>query len=174
MCPLSRLTRSFALGAAQLGVLAVLVPSAIAIDPPTISPVTSPATSASWTFTWSAPIPDPGYALAGFRGGIDGALGPVAAGGASFSPVPDGSHTFSVQAVAAYIGPPPAQGEIPPPAEIVSALASVGFTRDSQGPVITPSLPAPNGQNGWYAAPFTIGYSCNDASPPVSCPPRGP
>ena len=148
----------FTMGALALGAIAAAGASpAVALNAPgtpTSSPV-SPSRSASWTFSWTAPQPDPGYDIVDYEGGFDGAFASLGLSRQATLTAGEGPHTFQVRAVeTSQLGLPPQTG----------AASALTIRVDTLPPSITASFPPPNGLNGWYRLPFTVSFACRDAA----------
>ena len=161
---MSRLLKApFAVGALALGAIAAGGASqALALTAPGITAPASPSRSTSWTFSWSAVQPDPGYDGIVYEGGFDGALTPFGTAQSATLTTTEGNHTFQVRAVqTSTLGLPAAPGP----------AATAPIRVDTLPPSIKASFPPPNGLRGWYRLPFTVSFVCSDASAVTLCGP---
>ncbi|MGD9695178.1 MAG: hypothetical protein AB7V42_05900 [Thermoleophilia bacterium] len=176
---LPRIPRTAALallaGAATLGGAGVAFAAPTA--PILTAPPATPTKAATATFNWSASTPTPPAvgdptppAVTRYEGGLTAAAAPPAApgsfglaltSGALTLPATDGTAYFHVRAI-----------EVDPDApatEVPSTWTTYAITVDRTPPAVARTSPL-GAPPAWYTAPFTLSWTCTDASTVTGCP----
>lgn len=145
--------------------LLTTVPSALAApsQPGIIGASPRYTNAAAATMSWNPSTADIGSAIVRYDGDINGVPFSVAGTSTDVALPAPGTYTFRVHAVQDTIIP---TGEVPGP----DATATIVVDRTAPTLAVALSPAAPNGENGWYRAPFSVLITCDGTGSPITCP----